>query len=171
MIPPRSGRTPRSVIAKWGIIDTVKINLSKKQYETMIKAVEAGSSIYGILGDMVSDDYKKESNEIEDLQKYLLGFASDFGSSDMTEKFKGELIMSDDFSEKMEEVMDDYDDEIFWHELETRLGKRDFERTMTKAEKKEMEEDRWYPKRIHELYDKWSKEFEDNGVERLEIVE
>lgn len=134
--------------------------------------MEAGSSVYGILGDMVSDDYKKESDEIEDLQEYLLGFASDFGFPDMTEKFEGELIMSDDFSEKLHEAIDDYNDETFWHELEIRLGKRDFGRTITEAEKKEMKEnDWWYPKRIHELYDKWSKEFEDNGVERLGIVE
>lgn len=149
----------------------MKINLTKKQYETLIKAVEIGSSVYGILGDSIEGDYKKESDEIDNLQKYLLDFASDFGFDDMTEKFEGELIMSDDFSEKMQEAMDDYDDEIFWHELETRLGKRDFERTMTEAEKEEMEEDGWYPKRIHDLYDKWSKEFEDNGVERLGIVE
>lgn len=150
----------------------MKINLTKKQYESLIKAVEAGSSVYGILGDMVSDDYKKESDEIEDLQEYLLGFASDFGFPHMTEKFEGELIMSDDFSEKLHEAIDDYNDETFWHELEIRLGKRDFERTITEAEKKEMKENGWwYPKRIQELYAKWSKEFEDNGVERLDIVE
>mgnify|MGYP001606038424 CR=1 FL=1 len=113
----------------------MKINLTKKQYETLTKAMEVGSSVYGILGDSIEGDYKKQSDEIENLRKYLLGLAHDFGFDDMTEKFRGKLIMSDNFSEKMHEAIDDYNDETFWHELETRLGKRDFERTMTKAER------------------------------------
>lgn len=149
----------------------MKINLTKKQYECLVKAIDAGSSVYGILGDSVSEDYKQQSNEINDLQHYLLGFASEFGVEYMTERFRGEIIMSDDLSEKLREAMDDYDDETFWHELEVRLGKRDFERTITEAEKKEIKENGgWYPDRIHGIYDGWGAEFEKNGVERLGII-
>lgn len=148
----------------------MKINLTKKQYEHLIKAVEAGDSVYGILGDSVSDAYKKQSDEIENLRRYLLSFAAEFGRKDMTEQFHGKTIMNGELSEKLHEAIEDYDDETFWHELETRLGKRDFEKTMTEAEKNELAEKQWYPERIHEIYESWSKEFEKNGVERLEII-
>jgi hypothetical protein len=149
----------------------MKINLSKKQYEILIRALDAGSSVYGILGDNVSEEYKKQSNEIEKLEEYLLGFAKEFGREDMTQEFHGKLIMSDGFSEELQETVDEYDNETFWQELEMRLGKRDFERTVTEAEKKEIEDNNgWLPERIHGLYEKWGKEFEDYGIERLEVM-
>lgn len=149
----------------------MKIEISKKQYETLIKATEAASSVYGILGDTVSEDYKEESNNIDNLQNHILGFASEFGYEEMVEKFRGEILLSDEWSDRLQEVMDDYDDETFWHELEIRLGKRDLMKTITKQEQEEMEENGgWYPDRIHNLYNKWSEEFENYGIDRLDIV-
>jgi len=149
----------------------MKIDLTKKQYECLIKALEAADSVYGILGDSMPEDYKKQSDQIDDLRKYLLGFASEFSAEYMIEKFHGEIIMSDELSESLQEVMNDYDNETFWHELETRLGKRDFDRTITEAENKEMEENNgWYSNRIYGIYEAWSNEFEENGIERLGII-
>lgn len=150
----------------------MKVDLTKEQYECLIKAVEAGNSVYGILGDNVSDEYKKQSVQIEMLQKYLLGHASDFGMEHMVDTYMGELILSDGFSKELGEAMDDYDDETFWNELEALLGQRDFDRTTTAKEQEEIKKNGgWYPDRIHKLYEKWNKEFEKNGIERLEIVE
>lgn len=148
----------------------MKINLTKKQYECLIKAIEAGSSVYGILGDTVADYYKPQSIEIENLQDYFLNFAHDFGMENITEEFQGNLITSNDYSEQMEEAMDDYNNETFWNELQVRLGKRDFSRTMTALEEKEIKENGgWLPDRIHGIYDEWEKEFEEHGIERLEV--
>lgn len=142
----------------------MNLTLTKKQYECLIRAIEASSSVYGILGD-VSDDYKKKSDEIENLRSHLLSFASEFGAEHIVEKFHNQIILSDGISKKLEEVIDDYNDENFWHELEIRLGKRDFERTITEKEKKEIKENGgWYPDRIQKIYDEWAKEFEKNGV-------
>lgn len=105
------------------------------------------------------------------MRNYLLGFADDHGFEDMTEMFMGKMIMSDEWSEKLHEVIEDYNDENFWHELETRLSKRDFGRTMTEAEREEIKNSGWYPSRIHDVYEKWSKEFEKYGINRLEIKE
>lgn len=148
----------------------MKINFADRQYKNLIKMAEIGSNIYGILGDVISEEYKIQSDEIDELRKYLLSFAGDFNCENLTEEFRGETIMSDSFSEEMQEVMDDYDDETFWHELETRLGKRDFERTMTEIEEIKTKKDGWYPDRICDIYEKYEKEFEEYGIERLEIV-
>lgn len=149
----------------------MKINLSKKQYEILIRVLDAGSSVYGILGDNVSEKYKKQSDEIEALEEYLLGFAKEFGREDMTQNFRDKLIMSDDLAEELQEAVDEYDNETFWHELEVRLGKRDFERTMTETEKKEIEANNgWLPERIHGIYEGWGNEFEKYGIERLGVM-
>jgi len=105
----------------------MSINLTKKQYECLIKALEAANSVYGILGDSVSDEYKKQSNEIEELTDYFLSLARDFGMEHITQKYKEKLILDDVYAESLDEVIDDYNNEIFWDELQTRLGKRDFE--------------------------------------------
>jgi hypothetical protein len=82
------------------------------------------------------------------------------------------VIMSDEFTEKFMDDSEEYNDVIFWDELETRLGKRDFERTITNAEKKEIaERGGWYSNRIEEIYRGWSTEIEKHGIERLGIVE
>jgi len=149
----------------------MKMEFSKGQYRDLLKMCEIANSVYGILGDAVSEDYKKQSRRIEELQRYLLSFADQFGCSEMKELYKGEIIPSDMFSEKIREVMDNYNDETFWYELETRLGKRDFEKDMTKEERKEAKKDGWLPFRVHDFYEKWTKEFEEHGVDRLGIIE
>jgi hypothetical protein len=147
----------------------MKIDITKEQYKMLAKAVMIADDVYGILGDEVSEEYKKESNEFEEFRKYILGHAKDFGCENLVEKYRGEIIPSDDFSEEMDVVVDAYDDETFWHELETRLGKRDFERDMTKEERKQAEKDGCYPNKIWDYYEKYQKEFEEHGTERLEI--
>ncbi|MFH1189006.1 MAG: hypothetical protein V1652_04165 [bacterium] len=150
----------------------MQIDLTKEQYECLVKALETGSSVYGVLGDCVSDDYKKESDEMEQLQKYFLSFASDFSMGYITEQFDEELIMSDEYSEQLQEAMNDYDDATFWHELMVRLGQRDLERTATEEEKQEMtKNDDLYLDRLNDVYQKLEEEFEDHGIERLEIAE
>ena len=67
--------------------------------------------------------------------------------------------------------MSDYDDDALWSEFITRLGRRDFFRTVTPDEDKEMEKRDWLPDRAQEFFDKYEKEFEEYGVERLEIKE
>ncbi len=140
----------------------MKIDLTEEQYIFLMRAVEAGSSAYGILADLAPQKYQEESEGIDDVRAHLFSFASDFGAE----------VVFDALPHECEEAMFDYDDDTFWFELETRLGQRDFERTMTGAEKKEMEENgALYPEKIHELYESWGKEFERNGIERLGIAE
>ncbi len=148
----------------------MEIKLTKEQYKMLMKMVMVGNDIYGILGDEISEDYKNESNKIDEFRGYILGRAKDFGCGHLTEEYMGKIIPSDDFSEEMQMVTDDYDDETFWHELETRLGKRDFEFAMTDEERAKAEKTGILPSRVFDFYEKWRKEFEENGVERLGII-
>lgn len=148
----------------------MKINISKKQYHQLIQACDLTSSILGLLGDMVSDEYKKMSDEHEEFEQYILQYAKEMGYEDKVDSYKDRLFLVDGGNTEFDETLEDYDDYIFWSELETRLGKRDFFRTMTEAEKKEMDENNgWYPDRIHELYKKYGEEFQKHGLDRVEV--
>ncbi|TSC57051.1 MAG: hypothetical protein G01um101418_83 [Parcubacteria group bacterium Gr01-1014_18] len=148
------------------------ITLTEKQYRCLIKTMDAGSGIYETLGDEVSEEYEKQSAEIGELNDYLLTFAPAFGAGDMVEDFMGSIIINDQLSEEWLEAEDEYENNVFWNELEMRLGQRDYERTITKADKKETAEHPGrYSNRIDEIYKAWGKEFKENGIERLGIIE
>jgi len=151
----------------------MKIELTKEQYVNLLKISHIANSVLGILGDVFSEmEYKKKSDEAEELEDYFISYARDFGCNDLVEDFYGKTLMKDEIYEKIQEIMDDYDDYIFWNELEVRMGKRDFGRTETIDDKKYIKENNgWYPERIHELYDKYAQEFEIYGIDRLEIRE
>lgn len=145
----------------------MQIELSKEQFKEMLLATMLYSFIRGGLADDKGEDYKK----YEKLENYLLKIAEDNGFNNLVEKFQGHLIPSDELSELEEKIMSEYDDDAFWHQLTTRLGRRDFWRTVTPAEKKEMKKRDWLLDRAQEFFEKYDKEFEEYGVERLEIKE
>jgi len=149
----------------------MEINLTKEQYVNLLKMAHIANSVLGILGDVLPEtEYKKKSDEMEDLENYFISYAQDFGCDDLVEDFHGKTLMKDEIYEKIQEIMDEYDDYIFWNELEVRMGKRDFERTITDDDKKYIKENKgWYPERIHGLYEKYAQEFEKYGIDRLEI--
>jgi len=149
----------------------MKIELSKEQFINLLKMSDIANNVLGILGDVLpGTDYKKASDRMEGIEEYLLGYAKDFRCEDMTEEFHGKTLLKDEIYEEIREIMDEYDDYIFWDELETRMGKRNFERTITTDDKKDIKENEgWYPNRIHELYEKYRDEFEKYGIDRLEI--
>lgn len=148
------------------------MDLTKEQYIKILEMNHIANGILGILGDVMPDEtgYKKKSDEATELEDYFISYAKDFGCEDMTEEFHGKTLLKEEIYEKIQEIMDEYDDYIFWNELETRMGKRDFERTKTEDEEKQMRENGgWYPERVHELYDRYAEEFEKYGIGRLEI--
>jgi len=109
---------------------TMKIELTKEQYLNLLKMAHIANSVLGILGDVLPEpEYKEKSNEAESLEDYFLSYARDFGCDNLVEDFHGKTLMKDEIYEKIQEIMDEYDDYIFWNELEVRMGKRDFERT------------------------------------------
>lgn len=143
------------------------INFAKEQYLTLIKAIEAGNFVYGIIGDEMRKKYKKQSIDIEDLISYLLKFADDFGFKNITDNIEGKLYLKDEFSDKIWEDVNEYNNSTFWDELITRLGKRDFFNTIKNEEREYIDKNNWLPERIEECYDKWRKEFEKHDLDNL----
>ena len=117
----------------------------------------------------MADDKGEDFTKFEELENYLLKIAKDNSFKDLVEEFKGQLMPADELCELEEEIMFEHDDDSFWHELITRLGRRDFFRSVTPEEEKEMAKRDWLPDRAQKMFDKYDKEFEKQGVERLEV--
>jgi len=151
----------------------MKIELTKEQYKNLLEVSHVANSVLGLLGDVLpGKEYKKKANEIDNLEDYFISFARDFGCDNLVEDFKGKTLMKDEIYEKLSETIDKYDDYIFWNELEVRMGKRDFERAKTSDDEKYIKESKgWYPRRIDTVYAKYAQEFENYGIDRLEIKE
>jgi hypothetical protein len=144
----------------------MKIELTKEQYKELLILVSLGSYIRGAYADKHGEKY----NDSE-MTAYLLKYAKDFGLEKLVENFKGTLIETDEFGEEIDEIIEEYDEDEFWHRLITLLGQRDFYREADKEELEKIRKSEFgsLPKRIQNYYAKYEKEFEKYGVDRLEI--
>ena len=147
------------------------IKLTKEQYRDLIHLSVIGNCVLGILGDSFKG-YKKQSVRCEELEDYLVGYAKDFDSEDLKGDYNGKPTIKGEFWEYIhEEFIDLYEVDSFRNMLVTELGKRDFKKTMTKEEKKYIDEHNgWLPDRIHDIYKSYEKEFDKNGVENMVFI-
>ncbi len=150
----------------------MKIEFNQKEYRNLVRAVGMGNVIYGILGDMVDRrKYKKTSLDMHELQDKILSFARDFSCGSLVDEYDGKMILSDEWSEKIFDDSNYYDEETFWHELVARLGKRDFFRDIRPEEREYIINNAgWLPNRIYDFYEKWEDEFDEHNLERLDVV-
>jgi hypothetical protein len=146
----------------------MKIDLTKKQFKELLLLASIGTYVKGAV-----EDRKGKYKDRDETVDYFLSHAKDFGLESLVDNFKGGLIESDDFSDKVDKMMEEYDEDEFWHRLVMYLGKRDFFRETTKDELAEIKKDEfgWLPKKIQKYYAKYENEFEEYGVERLVIDE
>jgi hypothetical protein len=144
----------------------MKINLTKKQYESLAKAVYLGDWVANaIRTGLPEDPSMKEYAEIYD---YILSLAPQF---DLPKDFELDLEFTDDPKgvTEVHKLIDEYEDDTFWEELPSRLGERDFYRKYSKKEVGDMNDEERFTK-LMELCIEWENEFEKEGIERLGIV-
>jgi hypothetical protein len=145
----------------------MKIELTKEQYKELLVLVSLGSYIRGAYADKHDEKY-----DDSEMSAHLLKYAKDFGLEKLAENFHGKLIEANKFGEEIDNIMEEYDEDEFWHRLITLLGQRDFFRTHTKKDMEKIDKKgKWgaLPKEITDYYAKYEKEFEKHGVDRLEI--
>ncbi|OPX97209.1 MAG: hypothetical protein A4E62_00061 [Syntrophorhabdus sp. PtaU1.Bin002] len=145
----------------------MKIDFTEKQYIRLLKVL--------YLGTWMTDAFNTESSgECDDLEQYVLSFAEGFGLKDhvtydenlTTYSYAGEF----EKSTGARQVINEYDENVFWYELIHRMAKRDFMRAhgvgiigkMSIEERFEREDQ----------YIKWYEdEFSTNSIENLAVVD
>jgi len=105
--------------------------------------------------------------------QYVLGVAYNAGERDrIVVDDQGRYAFTAAFEEVLFEQVDEYDAEVFWNELVDQLARRDWYQKNPSKIGKELEGKALEEAEagIEREKDKYDKEFEDRGVERLRIV-
>ncbi len=151
----------------------MKINISRTQYENIIKALEISSFVYGDLSDFVEEKYKTDVDILENVQKELLKYAKEFYFDKNTENFEGKIILREEYYEKLLDDLFLYDDHQLFENLADKLGWRDFEKKFTKEEIKKISEEHsgYLGVPLYDFEKKYYDEFNEHGYDRLYIKE
>ncbi len=145
----------------------MNLNLTKEQFKELLQLVHLGGYVRNAVREQEGEYAQKRDEALEDML-YHIGL--DHEISGIKKDKDGYVGPSLDLEEQWHTIIEQYDADQFWAELERLLGQRDLERTLSNEEKQEIEaQGGWLPKRVHEIYEKYSDEFETFGIERLEI--
>lgn len=150
----------------------MKINLTKKQYLDLLKLVYMGNWMANAI--RVGDKKDPKIDKFVEMEQYIFSFAKEYDFDNLVEfdeHFK-RFFPTREFEDNtdIEELRENYDDEIFWDELHHALSRRDFLKNYTKKELDKMD----YLEIIHKeepFREKWAKEIDKHGIDRLEIID
>ena len=146
----------------------MKIDISKKQYQTLVKCIETAGSIYGVMGDMVDEKYKKKSGEIDELSAYILSFAKEYGMEKIVEERHGKRYVNEDYTDKLMDDIREYEEYAFWDMLVRELARRELTKTITGEEAGKLGEEKMIRK-LWELEEKYWRWTEEIGLDGLEV--
>lgn len=142
--------------------------LTKKQYKSLLRALDVAGFIYGIMGDTVDKKYKKQSKENDDLIDEILKYADQFGQTAFVEKFEGKNVLSDDYSNKILEDIAEFEEYVFWDNLVSKLSLKGMHEKYSPEEIEKMEE-MDFLKGIWELEEKYHEILEKDGIDNFEL--
>lgn len=144
----------------------MQIELTNEQYKDLAVLVALGTWVREGIEDMDGAPPSRWAN----LEKRILFVAINENIPNVAEVFEGQIVPADELSHECEEIMEEYNDLQFFHELTLRLGQRDFYREASKEDIKYIEDHHGLmPEKIHTYYRKYDDEFEENDIDRLEI--
>lgn len=135
------------------------IVLTKEQFLSLAKVVYLGNWLANANG--VDDTDIPRKKEYDDIQDYVFAQAHKFGFGDKLEhvlEYDTEWTKNHDSLSPLHEVIDEYNEEMFWDELIDRLGERDFDKLNTKDRE-----------RLYECMTKWDDEVCEFGLERVVV--
>ncbi|PID52747.1 MAG: hypothetical protein CR972_00310 [Candidatus Moraniibacteriota bacterium] len=147
----------------------MKINFTKKQFDTLLKMAYISNWIVNAARTgREGDEY---ITEYVDLKDYIFSFAKEFGLEKYIDEDDGKLFPTRELEEgEAHEFIDNYEEDVFWNEISDRLARRDFFRKYGEEKISQME----IGERIEKTYpflEKYGDEIEQHGIERLEIQE
>lgn len=147
----------------------MKINLTKKQYWDLIRAVYMADW----MANAICDADMKEDDGIKNIRDYIFSFAKEMGYEDYAEydEKSGNYYATWDMDDEpsVRALIKRYDEHTMWEELAETLGERDFFRTHTKEEIDAMTHEGRVEK-VWECEARWGKEFEEHGIDRVGVV-
>ncbi len=142
----------------------IEVKFTKEQFKSLLKLVSTATWVINAFREEIIEEF-------DELEEYLLSHAHKEGFSNLVEydEDTNTFLPSEKLEDEIHEYIEDYNDEIFWQTLITRLAIRDLERAYGKSavEKMELNE---RVKKISPIFDKYAKEFSENGIENIVIT-
>ncbi len=147
----------------------MKINFTKKEYLLLLDVLYMAD---WVLNAHKEADEKEDTREYEKLEQKILSYAKKMGMEKYVD-FDPEYDMyfhSRFFEEtrRAQEFIDEFENDCFWEELIDRLTRRDFLKSFSEKEIKEMDPYTRF-ERLLKLSEKYSDEFEKNGLKNLVV--
>jgi hypothetical protein len=148
----------------------MNVNFSKEQFLNLLKIVYLGNWMANAIHNNSKED--PHNKDFEEIENYIYSFAKEFGFEKYFEydpKLK-RYFPTNEFDVLVQEYIDEYDDHAFWDELFYRMSDRDFNRAYSNKKISEMEQLERFEKE-EPFRNKWDKEINEHGIERLDIIE
>ena len=151
--------------------DTRTIELTRKQYRALLKAVYLGNWMAN--SQRIGDKENPKIKDYESISHHMFSLAPEFGFKDYVahEESDGASYYPTGFFERdtdVEELREEYDDEEFSSEFCDQLAQRDFVRSARAGEIKNMNASE-REKEFSKLVNEYDREFMTNGLGRFEI--
>lgn len=138
----------------------MKINFTKQQYDTLLEMVQLGYFI------TFSNEATANDSKYVEMEQYLLSFAEDFNHEGVLYDSQDKMYsISVEHEQEIQQIIDEYEDMVFWDKLVYYLARRDFTKEMTE----QPVEDEAALQHLIEMEDKYHKHFEKHGVKYLMI--
>ena len=147
----------------------MKINFTKKEYQTLVEML--------LVADWVitahEEGEREETRSYREFRKKVLAHHKEMG---MAEAFRYSPEDDEYFETAAYEAsgphmqfIEEYDEQVFWEELATRLAERDFvAEEMLRAAGSRSEEER--TARLLALTARYEEEFSENGLDNIQLV-
>lgn len=145
------------------------IAMTKSHYEALLHALAFAGFVYGPLGDMVDEKYKRRSDALDDAITHLLAYAHEFGMAGVVDEFEGKKHLTEAYDSRIFDDVREYDEYAYWEELAKSMAERDFHRKYSEQDISAMDEKKFFEKHW-DIEEQWNKEFEENGIDRLELI-
>lgn len=140
------------------------ISFTNEQYQALLKSV--------FLSAWMAQARKagSEREEFHQIRDHLCSFAAESGAGALVEKRKGSYEPTRVLDDALRPIIEEYEDGCFWDQLIERLANRDLlaEHGADGLEKLDQDE---YDSQMEERESVYEEEFNDFGLDRLQIVE
>ncbi len=142
------------------------IRLTEEQYREIIKSFLIGQ----YAREIATERDGGNADDLRPLESFLLSFAPNFKAENLVRSTGDALLPAKELEAECFDIMDEYDEDRFWHRLEQELGERDFWETASASERGAIEATGMWPDRVKESCRKYHREFHAHGIDRLRLM-
>ncbi len=149
---------------------SVPVSFSKQEYADLLKALEIAHGIAASVDESYKN-YEMLHRRFDGLTEIVLEAGVKVGAESVHQCEHGSET-SEEIINYVDKVIGDYDEEYFWGELKRRLSERDFTRTLSPSERRQLVSGHGdLPPRAKSIYDSYDSEFRRHGINHLRIDE